>query len=115
MTQALEKLSANIYVLWSAILFSAAGAWATCAYLGGISAQIVEVSHKVEMTNGKVDSLSATQDQTKEWIKAVSVKVDTATDVLNAHDLALQKQADQLEAMKQAIDRDAAANRASQK
>jgi uncharacterized coiled-coil DUF342 family protein len=133
MTQALEKITANIYVLWSGIIFAAAGAWATCAVLGGISAQIVEVSHKVDtkndevsaqisevahkvdMTNAKVQSLGDTTDRNQEWIKAVSAKVDGATSALNAHDLVLQKQADQLDEMQRAINKDAAANRASQK
>lgn len=80
MTQQLEKLTANVYVLWSAILFAAAGGWSTCAYLGAISAQIEKQGIKQEAyqnhTDYRLDQLQHGQDDAHSWQLHMATQLD---------------------------------------
>lgn len=83
MTQYLEKLSTNIYVLWSAILAAATGAWFTCAFLGDISHQIYnnrqeDVAYRT-LNDYKLQELKDGQLDTKLWMRNISSKIDGHT------------------------------------
>lgn len=81
MTQALEKLTANPYTLWCAILFAATGGWCTCAYLGAISKQIevqgqVQLAHN-NMTDYRLDKIEDSQKDAHSWQIRMATQLDS--------------------------------------
>lgn len=77
----IDRLLNDPKTLFAAILFAAGGGWATCAYLGAISAQIekqgeVQIAHN-NMTDWRLDHVESNQKEDHSWQVRMATQLDS--------------------------------------